>query len=98
MTTKQKWATGLTIVAIIAIIYFWDDISAQWAKWFPGETATPKDGDACTGANGQAGTYRSGVCVGADGSNLKTIGQQRCPQGQTWKFDSLNNRWGCFPN
>lgn len=28
MTTKQKWALGLGALAVIAIIYFWNDISA----------------------------------------------------------------------
>lgn len=62
MTTKQKWALGLSIVAVIAIWYFWDDITAQWEKWFPKEVTTPKDGDACKDANGNTSVIENGAC------------------------------------
>lgn len=62
MTTKQKWALGLSLLAIAAIWYFWDDISAQWKKWFPSEGATLKDGDACKDSNGATSVIENGVC------------------------------------
>lgn len=64
MTTKQKWALGLSLAALVAIIYFWDDIVAQWKKWFPGEeeTPTPKDGDACKDTNGNTSVIENGAC------------------------------------
>ena len=62
MTTKQKWALGLSLLAIVAIWYFWDDIATQWSKWFPKTESTPKDGDACTDSNGNPSVIENGSC------------------------------------
>lgn len=42
MTTKQKWAWGLAALAVIAIIYFWSDISKLWTSDEPVEGATER--------------------------------------------------------
>lgn len=62
MTTKQKWALVLSLLAIAAIIYFWDDIVAQWNKWFPAKEELPKDGDPCKDANGNNSVIENGAC------------------------------------
>lgn len=58
MTTKQKWTLGLSLLAIAAIWYFWDDISKLWKSG----SSTPKDGDACVDTNGNASVVENGAC------------------------------------
>lgn len=67
MTTNQKWTLGLSLAALVAIIYFWDDIVVQWKKWFPGTEQLPKDGEACKTSDNQDGTYKDGVCIPLSG-------------------------------
>lgn len=60
MTTKQKWAWGLGALAVIAIIYFWNDISKLWSS-----EGTERFGGVKTGDRAPINP-----CIGSDGLSV----------------------------